>query len=110
MHTQKRQKLAAKGWKVGSAADFLGLSREEQELIDVKLVLAATVREQRLAKNLTQGALAKRIHSSQSRVAKIEAGDPSVSMDLLFRSLFAMGTRTRHIARVLERPRFKVAV
>jgi|SRR5579859_1790114 len=110
MNKKKQQNLEARGWKVGSAADFLGLSAEEQALIELKIALAAAVRAQRRAKKITQGALAKALHSSQSRVAKIEAGDPSVSTDLLFRSLYALKTKPSLIARVVERRRLRVAV
>src|SRR5581483_4278956 len=44
---------------------------------------------------LSQAVVAKRLGSSQSRVAKMEAGDPSVSLDLLLRALLALGA-TRH--------------
>ena len=43
----------------------------------------------------------KRLGSSQSRVAKMEAADPSVSLDLLVRGLLATGASPRDIGRVL---------
>jgi transcriptional regulator with XRE-family HTH domain len=50
---------------------------------------------------LTQVALAKKIKSSQSRVAKMEAGDPSVSIDLLVRSLIALGETPTNLRKTL---------
>lgn len=82
MKTSKRLKLEAAGWAVGSAADFLGLSEEEATLIEMKLALADSIRERRQKKHLTQQELARRLGSSQSRVAKMEAADGSVSLDL----------------------------
>jgi hypothetical protein len=109
MKRSKRERLADSGWRVGTAADFLGLSPAEAAFVELKLALSDWLREQRRARRLTQVALAKRLHSSQSRVAKMEAGDPSVSVDLLLRSLFALGARPREIARVIERQTLKVA-
>ncbi len=91
MTKAKIKKLEAKGWKVGSAEDFLGLSTEEAMYVEVKLAFSDLLRRLRENQKLTQTAVAKRLHSSQSRVAKMETGDPSVSLDLLFRSLLALG-------------------
>ena len=41
------------------------------------------------------------IGSSQSRVAKMEAGDPSVSVDLLIRTLFALGVNRKQVGRAI---------
>ena len=101
MNKAKRKKLVRQGWKVGSAAEFLGLSADEARFVEVKLALSRKLREQRETMKLTQTDLAKRLHSSQSRIAKMEAGDPSVSLDLLFRSLFALGTTRRDLARAI---------
>jgi len=102
MNKNKRKKLEKKGWKVGSAKDFLGLSPEETAYIELKLVLAKDLKKKRRSLRLTQAAFAKRIRSSQSRVAKMESGDPSVSVDLLIRSLLALGTPKQTLQRSLS--------
>jgi DNA-binding XRE family transcriptional regulator len=86
-----KKRLQAAGWKVGGAREFLGLSDEENEIVELKIRLADALRAQRTRRKLTQHQLAKLLGTSQSRVAKIEAGDPSVSIDLMFRSLLRMG-------------------
>jgi DNA-binding XRE family transcriptional regulator len=86
MKKTKKSRLEEAGWRVGTAADFLGLTQEETALIEMKLGLAATLRKRRQARKLTQTQLAKQLGSSQSRVAKMEAADPSVSIDLLVRA------------------------
>ena len=101
MKTTKRQKLESAGWTVGSTADFLGLSPEEAALVEMKLALSQTLRSWRTKKRMTQGELAKQLHSSQSRVAKMEAADPTVSFDLLMRSLLQLGATPRDIAKAL---------
>ncbi|MDL1893680.1 helix-turn-helix domain-containing protein [Sphingobacteriales bacterium CHB3] len=101
MNTTKRKRLEAKGWKVGSTADFLDLSPEEAAYVEVKLALSKRLQAARRGKNLSQEQLAQLLKSSQSRVAKMEAGDPTVSLDLLVRSLFALGTSRKTLARIL---------
>jgi DNA-binding XRE family transcriptional regulator len=96
-----KKKLERKGWKVGSAADFLGLSPEEEALVAIKMELVDALRQRRRKSDLTQAELAKRIGSSQSRVAKMEAGDPSVSIELVIRALLAIGVRPKRIAEAL---------
>jgi DNA-binding XRE family transcriptional regulator len=86
MRASKRKKLTGAGWEVGDATDFLGLSPEEEAYIELRLKLADGLKARRSRKKLTQVELAKSLGSSQSRVAKMEAGDPTVSVDLLVRS------------------------
>lgn len=101
MNKAKRKRLERKGWKVGAADEFLGLSPEESEYIELKLELSRSLRERREAQKLTQVGLGKKLKTSQSRVAKMEAGDPSVSIDLLIRSLFSLGATKRDLARII---------
>lgn len=101
MKAAKRKKLEANGWKVGSAADFLELSDEEAAYIELKLKLANRLKDIRIQRHLTQKALAKRIDSSQSRVAKMETGDRSVSIDLLIKSLLALGVTNKDIGKTI---------
>ena len=98
MDAIKRQRLEAAGWRVGDAADFLGLSPQEVAFIEIKLSLCKRLKQLRLNQNLSQESLAKKIHSSQSRVAKMEAGDPSVSIDLIIRTLLTMGVSREDLA------------
>ena len=102
MHEEKRRRLEARGWKVGSAREFLGLTDEEAAYIDMKLRLAASLRERRQHRGLSQAELARLLKSSQSRVAKMEAGDSSVSLDLLIRSLLALGMSNRDVSRIIS--------
>ena len=106
MKQRKKARLEAAGWKVGDAADFLELSDEERVFIETKLALADGVRRRRQRRKLTQVELAKRLGSSQSRVAKMEAAEPSVTMDLMVKSLLRLGASKGEIARLIrEAPR-----
>ena len=97
----KARRLRQAGWTLGDARDFLGLTAAEAALVEMRASLAAGLRRHRTARHLTQAGLAVLIGSSQSRVAKMEAGDPSVSLDLLIKSLVAAGGERREIARLI---------
>src|SRR5215831_4936642 len=99
MDSAKKKRLIAAGWKIGTAGDFLGLSREEVQIVELKLALSESLRRYRQKKHLTQAALAELLGSSQSRIAKLEAGARGITLDLLFRALFAAGATSADIAR-----------
>jgi DNA-binding XRE family transcriptional regulator len=101
MDKKKQKRLEKAGWLVGTAADFLELSSAEAQLVDMKVALSKRLRKARERNHLTQTELAERMGSSQSRVAKMEAGDPSVSLDLLVHGLLASGAKPREIAEAL---------
>lgn len=105
MRAAKRKRLEAKGWTVGTVQEFLNLSPEEVAYIELKLELADRLREQRRRRRMTQREAARIIKSSQSRIAKMEAGDPSVSLDLLIRSLLSLGASCRDLGRIIARAR-----
>jgi len=105
MKKSKRVRLEAGGWRLGDAADFLELTPEEAALVETKLALSGSVRQRRRKQGLSQADLAKRLKSSQSRVAKVEAADPSVSADLLLRALFALGATPSDVASVIRKGR-----
>ena len=102
MRDAKRRRLEARGWKFGNTREFLRLSAEEAAYVDLKARLAIGLRERRRRRSLTQADLAKRLRSSQSRIAKMEAGDPSVSLDLLVRSLLILGASRRELSRLID--------
>jgi DNA-binding XRE family transcriptional regulator len=102
MDAAKKKSLEAKGWKVGSADLFLGLAPGEAAYIEIRLALAARLRARRQEQHLTQIEVARRLGSSQSRVAKMEVGDPSVSLDLIVRSLLALGASSEDLAAAIR--------
>ncbi|MBI1814915.1 MAG: XRE family transcriptional regulator [Deltaproteobacteria bacterium] len=104
MKRQKKKRLEAAGWKVGSAREFLALTDAEAAVVELKLDLAKALREQRTRRKMTQAQAGRMLGSSQSRVAKMEAGDPSVSIDLLVRSLVSMGSSRQDLARYFGAP------
>jgi DNA-binding XRE family transcriptional regulator len=101
MKASKRERLRKAGFRVASAAEFLGLSDEEQAFVTMKLELVDGVRTLRTELQVTQAELAKRLGSSQSRIAKLEAGDRSVSLDLLMRALLSLGANRKQIANLI---------
>ena len=103
MDNVKKKRLERAGWVVGDSQQFLQLTKEENRFLELKLALADVVRELRERRGLTQTALADRLGSSQSRVAKMEAADRSVSLDLMMRSLLTIGATATEIARWIKR-------
>lgn len=103
MKAAKRKKLEANGWKLGSAADFLELTDEEAAYVELKLKLASSLKKMRIKRRLTQQQFAEKIDSSQSRVAKMETGDQSVSLDLLIKSLLAIGASSKDIGKAIAK-------
>lgn len=102
MRKSKKAALEAQGWVVGSVDDFLELTPEESALVDLKLRLSDALRARRTKLGLSQQAVAKRLHSSQSRVTKMEAGEASVSFDLLVRALVGLGATTADLAKAIQ--------
>ncbi len=103
MDAKKRKRLEAAGWKIGNAASFINVSPEESALVDMRVALSRSLRERRLAAGITQTTFARQLGSSQSRIAKLEAGDPSVSLDLLIRALLVVGASRKDVATALAR-------
>jgi len=101
MDKEKKAHLEARGWRVGSAAELLGPAPEETAYIELRLKLSDAVREYRKKRLLTQVQLAELLQSSQSRVAKVEVADESVSLDLLIRSLLALGATHQDLAKAI---------
>jgi len=99
MNTTKLKRLRGAGWKVGSAKDFLRLTDEEAALVELKISLADALKQSRQKHRLSQVDLAQRMGSSQSRVAKIETGDPSVTIDLIVRAILATGASRKELQR-----------
>jgi len=104
MRDNKRERLEKAGWKIGSADEFLGLSPEESAYLNLKERMGTVLREWRTSRELTQKQLATKIGSSQSRVAKMESGDPTVSLDLVIKALIALGASNRDLADAIASP------
>jgi predicted XRE-type DNA-binding protein len=104
MRRAKRERLEKRGWRVGTVEDFLGLSPAEAAYVELRLRLSETLRSRRKSRRLSQTQVARLLNSSQSRVAKMEGGDPSVSLDLLVRSLLTLGASRRDLGRAISMP------
>ncbi|MCI5149338.1 MAG: XRE family transcriptional regulator [Candidatus Electrothrix sp. MAN1_4] len=101
MKKEKQRKLEKAGWKVGDTADFLELTKEEAALIDMKISLSKTFHNLRKKAKLTQVQVAGILHTSQSRIAKMEVGDPSVSMELLVKGMIKLGASKKTVGQAL---------
>ena len=100
MNTEKRKRLESKGWKFGTTKEFLQLTIEDEGYIEMKLALADALEKKRKEQHLTQKQLAGMLKSSQPRVAMIEKGDSSVTLDLIVRGLLALGAKPKKLAAI----------
>jgi len=89
------------GWVEGTVQDFLGLSGADMEFIETRRALSHRLKSERQKRKLTQTELAARLKTSQSRIAKMEAADKTVSLDLLANSLFRLGLSRRDLAKAI---------
>jgi DNA-binding XRE family transcriptional regulator len=101
MNAEKKKRLEAAGWQATTVQEFLHLDAADVEYIETKLALSRRLRELRAKKHLTQTTLAAALKTSQSRVAKMEKGDPTVSVDLLLQALFRLGLSRKELARTI---------
>ncbi|MDZ7718529.1 MAG: helix-turn-helix transcriptional regulator [Balneolaceae bacterium] len=102
MDEKRRKELEAKGFQIGSAADFLELAPEEEAFIEIHLELSGLIKSQRKKIGWTQEQLASAIGSSQSRIAKMEAGDSGITLDLMMKALLKLGVSKQEIGKLLE--------
>jgi ribosome-binding protein aMBF1 (putative translation factor) len=97
LNNKRKKELETQGWKFGGFEDFLGISDDEFEYIEIKINLSEMVREFREGKGLSQADAAEILKSSQSWLAKIETADPTVSIDMQIKSLLALGATKQEI-------------
>ena len=100
MDAEKRKRLEAKGWKFGTTKEFLHLTPEDEVYVEMKLALADALEKKRKEQHLTQKQLAEMLKSSQPRIAMIEKGDSSVTLDLIVRALLALGAKPKKLAAI----------
>jgi predicted XRE-type DNA-binding protein len=109
MRDEKRKRLERKGWKVGTVREFLGLSEAEEELVEIRIRLAEGLKRLRQDRGVTQAEVSRLVHSSQSRVAKMEAAEEMVSIDLLVRTLLALGASRSEVGGIIAGKRRSAA-
>ena len=102
MEEKKRKELEEKGFRVGSATEFLELTPEEEAFIEIRLELSNLIKSRRTKIGWTQEQLAAAIGSSQSRIAKMEAGDSGITLDLMMKALLKLGVSKQEIGKLLE--------
>lgn len=101
MTTQKQKKLEAAGWTVGDAADFLGLTPEEAQLVAIRARLSRALRQRRRDLRWNQTTLARKIGTSQARIAKAEGARAGISIDFFIQALVATGADGKMIGRIV---------
>lgn len=102
MNKKKLKVIEKKGFKTTSVKEFLELTAEEETLIELKLSLSNALKQERLRVKLSQEEFAKKLKTSQSRLAKMEAGDNSVTFDLLIKNLIKSGVNRSRLSEIIE--------
>ena len=86
MDEAKRKRLEAKGFKVGTVAEFLGLTPEEAMAVEIHAALARLLRD---------------VRAEQSQVAGVENHDPGTSTDTLLLALLKAGATPQRIGEAI---------
>ena len=92
--------LAAAGWRVGTVAEFLGMTPQEEGILEIRVGLMKALRDHRKRSELTQAQVAERIGSGQAKIARLENGDGKATIDLLIRAAMAAGASLQDISNV----------
>lgn len=101
MTEKKKKMLEANGYRVVDSADWLGLSNEEAQIVDMRVALAQELERVRKAKGITQAELARRVGTKQSGVARMINNPDTSTMDNLIKGLIALGEPISKIAACL---------
>lgn len=102
MDRAKRRRLEAAGWRFGTVDEFLNLTPDESELIELRLTLSRAVKQERKRLKLTQTKAAKKLSTTQPRVSRMEAGDPSISLDYILQCLFRLGMTNKTLGKTIQ--------
>lgn len=101
MTKEKKAKLEEAGFVVTSATNWLGLTDEESKIVEMRVALAKEIEKLRVEQGLTQAALAKRLNTKQSGVARMINNPDSSTIDNLMKTMIAMGAPVSRIAATL---------
>ena len=101
--SKKKARIREMGGRVTTVEEWLDLSSEEVDFLDMKIRLAEAVKERRRARHLSQAEAADLLGTSQGRVSKLERG--LASLDQLTWSWLALGGSREELARVLASSR-----
>ena len=101
MKEVKKRILEVNGYKVTDSDAWLGLSKEESQLVDIRVALAQELERVRKAKGITQAELARRVGTKQSGVARMLNNPDTSTMDNLVKGLMALGEPISKIAACL---------
>ncbi len=102
MKKEKIQRLKDVGWNTGTVQEFLDLTDSESAFIEVRVALFEAFQKIRKEKKLTQKQAAELLRTSQSRISKMESGDPTVTLDLMIRSLVTLGVKKKDFVRIFQ--------
>ena len=101
MDTKKRKQLEAAGYQITDSADWLGLTPQEQAIVNMRVNFALEIERVRKASNITQRELADKIGTRQSGVARMLNNPTTATIDSLIKTLLALGASPKRIAALI---------
>lgn len=91
MDADKRARLEAAGFVAIHPYDWLGLTPEQRQLVDLRVRLVVELQRARTRLGLTRRQMAARTGLTAKLVAEIDAGGLDITLEQLFQSYFALG-------------------
>ena len=101
INTKKKKALESAGYKVTDAAEWLELSPEEEVIVNMRVNFAMEIERVCKERGITQQALAEKIGTRQSGVARMLNNPSKVTIDSLIKTLLALGTTSKRIAALI---------
>ncbi|MBO4435298.1 MAG: helix-turn-helix transcriptional regulator [Fibrobacter sp.] len=102
MDKAKKESLEKKGWKFGDVDEYLGLTPAEMVIVEMKAELAKALIKKRKKSGMSQTEASAKAQTSQSRYAKAEHSDSSVSLELMIKLFFSLGADKKELFKVLR--------
>ena len=101
MKATKKKALESAGYNMTNAAEWLGLSPQEDAIVNMRVNFAMEIERICKEQGITQKALAEKIGTRQSGVARMLNNPSKVTLDHLIRTLLALGTPSKRIASLI---------
>ncbi len=89
-------------WVETDVQELLDLSAQDLVIVEFRAALALALQQARKRQKLTQETAAKTIGTSQAQVARMEAGQSSITIDRLIKALIALGVSRPTIVKALS--------
>ena len=101
MKAKKKKALELAGYKMTDSVEWLELSPEEEAIVKIRVNFAMEIDRVCKERGITQQALAEKIGTRQSGVARMLNNPSKVTIDSLIKTLLVLGTPSKRIAALI---------